>query len=229
VQKLSGRRIYNELLLLFKEPNPVRIVERLHELGVLTAIHPQLTSIDEVRQMFGNIRAVIAWYQLLYRDESIKEAVLYFLALIDQLDAPAAKALCAHFMLKHKTVQMITLARNGYTLIERPLLDNPDAPTAADIYHVFHDLPLEAILYWMAKTKQDVVKKAASTYLAKLRDLTPTVTGKDLVRMGLPPGPIFQRILKEILDARLNGQISAPEHEYALAQEKIAAVLRSQG
>ena len=225
VQKLSGRRIYNELLVIFKEPNPTRILERLHELGVLQAIHPQLTSIAEMRQTFGNIRAVIAWYQLLYRDESIKERVLYFLALIDQLNSQAAKEICGKFMLKQKTVHTIKLARNGYTLIERPLLDTQEPFTQSEIYHVFQELPLESILYWMAKTKQESVKKAASTYLSKLRDVTPAITGKDLVHMGLPPGPIFQKVMKELLDARLNGRISTPEQERVLAEEKIATIL----
>ena len=32
--------------------------------------------------------------------------------------------------------------------------------------------------------------------------------------------------MKELLDARLNGQISTPEQERALAEEKIAAILK---
>lgn len=228
VQKLSGRRIYNELLVIFKEPNPIRILERLYEIGVLRAIHPQLTSIDDMRHMFGSIRAVIAWYQLLYRDESIQESILYFMALIDQLDLQAAKALCATCMIKQKIVHIIKMARSGYNLIERPLLDMRESLTDSDIYHVFQELPIESILYWMAKTKQESVKKAASMYLSKLRDVQPTVTGKDLVQMGLPPGPIFQVILKELLDARLNGQITTPEQERALAQKKIAAAVQGQ-
>lgn len=222
VQKLSGRRIYNELLAIFNEPNPVRILERLHELGVLQAIHPQLAAIDDMRETFGNIRAVMAWYQLLYRDESIRESVLYFLALIDPLDAQAAHELCARFMLKQKIIHIIKLARNGYTLIERPLFEKQAALTPSDMYHIFHELPLESILYWMAKTKQEFVKKAASAYLSKLRDITPSVTGKDLVKMGLPPGPIYQDVMKDLLDARLNGDISTEEQERALAKEKIA-------
>ncbi len=85
---------------------------------------------------------------------------------------------------------------------------------------------MESILYWMAKTKQESVKKAASTYLSKLRDVTTTITGKDLVHMGLPPGPIFQKVMKDLLDARLNGRISTPEQERVLAEEKIATILK---
>jgi tRNA nucleotidyltransferase (CCA-adding enzyme) len=131
-------------------------------------------------------------------------------------------------MIKQKIVHIIKTARNGYNLIERPLQDIHDSMTDSDIYHVFQELPIESILYWMAKTKQESVKKAASMYLSKLRDIKPTVTGKDLVQMGLRPGPIFQVILKELLDARLNGQITTPEQERVLAQQKIAAVVHGQ-
>lgn len=224
IQKLSGRRIFNELLVLFQEPNPVRILERMDELHVLQAIHPQLTSLEEICRMFGSIRAVLAWYELLYRDETIEAWILYFLGFSDQLDHQAIKDLCAHFMIKNKALRKIWAGRNGYNLIERPLHDKLNTLQNSDMYHIFNDIPIESILYWMAKSKQDFVKKAASAYLSKLRDTQPLVTGKDLVDLGLPPGPIFQEILTDLLNARLNGEISTKDQAFDLARQRIAAI-----
>jgi tRNA nucleotidyltransferase (CCA-adding enzyme) len=228
VHQLSGKRVFNELAIIFNEPNPIEVLERMHGLNVLRAVHPGLASIQDIRRIFRSIRAVIAWYELLYRGESIEEWVIYFLGMIDQLDDHQAKDLCKYLMIKNKAMRKIWIARNGYKLIERPLFDRVDDLKNSDIYRVFTDLPIEAILFWMAKTKQEFIKKAISTYLSKLRDVKTIITGKDLVQLGLPPGPIFQEILTDILNARLNGNITTKEQEIELAKERIVAVLEQE-
>jgi tRNA nucleotidyltransferase (CCA-adding enzyme) len=229
IQKLSGARVFNELFLVFNEPNPGGILERMDELHVLQAIHPHLSSIEDIRQIFRSIRAVIAWYELLYRDESIEPWIIYFLGFANQLTDHEVKELCSHLLLTNKIMRRIWIARSGYKLIEKPLYEKLDQLKNSDIYRAFKDLPIEAILFLMAKTKQEFVKKAASTYLSKLRDVKPAIAGKDLVQLGLPPGPIFQEVLASIRDARLNGEVSTKEQEIELVKQRIAMVLGQSG
>ncbi len=227
IQKLSGKRVFNELFLIFNEPNPIGVLERMHELKLLSAIHPHLSSIEDIRRVFRSIRAVIAWYELLYRDETIGAWIIYFLGFIEQLNDQEVKELCSYLVMTNKVMRKIWIARNGYKLIEKPLHDRLNTLKNSDIYRVFNDLPIEAILFWMAKTKQEFVKKAASTYLSKLRDVKLAITGKDLIQLGLPPGPIFQEILGHIQDARLNGEITTRDQESELAKQRIAMVLEN--
>ncbi|PIE34673.1 hypothetical protein CSA56_07025 [candidate division KSB3 bacterium] len=223
VSQLSGKRVFNELYLMFHEPNPLLIVERMHQLGVLRAIHPQLTAIDHIRTLFRNIRAVLDWYELLYREEKIEPWLLYFLGFSDNLVDHDLRDLCDYFKMTKKVLYTIQAARNGYALIERPLYETSSKHPLrhSDIYAVFKDLPIEVILFWMAKTRQESVKKSASTYLAKLRDVTTVMSGKDLLQLDVKPGPVFQDILTKVLNARLNGQMMTKEQELKLAREII--------
>jgi poly(A) polymerase len=43
----------------------------------------------------------------------------------------------------------------------------------------------------------------------------PLIGGKDLIEMGFTPGPIFQRILKDVEEAQLNGEIATREQALA--------------
>ena len=226
IQKLSGKRVLNELQAILNEPHPLAILERMHALQVLQAIQPQLAAFEPMRQLFGSIRAVMAWYQLLYRDESIEAWVIYFLGLLDQLDDQQVKAFCADLMLNNKVLRKIWIARSNYRFVEKALYEKQEQLRPSDIYQVFNDVPIETILFWMARTKQEFLKKAASLYFSKLRDIKPALTGKDLVQLGLPPGPIFQEMLIYLRDARLNGEVTTKEQEIALAQQRIALVLQ---
>ena len=46
------------------------------------------------------------------------------------------------------------------------------------------------------------------------------VTGHDLIKLGLKPGPEFKRILEFVEDAALEGQVSSKEEALALVKEK---------
>ncbi|MBD3307098.1 CBS domain-containing protein [candidate division KSB3 bacterium] len=222
IGKLSGRRVLNEFQIIFTEPNPIAILERMHELDVLKAVNPHLSSIEEMLRLFRSIRAVMAWYELLYREEPVEVWLLYFLGFIDKLTDPQLQEFCEYLKINQKTMQKIWIARDGYALIERPLHDRGDQVKHSDIYAVFAHLPTEAILFWMAKTKQECVKKAASTYFSKLRDVSPESSGKDLIALGLPPGPIFQTLLTTVRNARLNGEVSTKAQELELIQQTLA-------
>ena len=225
VSQLSGSRVLNELRLMFSERHPFRIVERMHELGVLRAISPRLSSIDEIQRLFPAISSVIAWYQLLYRDEPVEKWLLYFLGFVENLSNHELLDLCSYLKINNKVMQRIRTARNGYHLIERPLYEKRANLRNSDIYAVFKDLPLEAILFWMAKTKQEFVKKAVSVYLTKLQDIQSTVKGRDLIQLGLQPGPEFQQILNDVLNAKLNGKIESTEQEFEFLRRHVGKFL----
>ncbi len=46
----------------------------------------------------------------------------------------------------------------------------------------------------------------------------PLVTGEDLKRLGLHPGPLFRPILEGVRAAQLDGQVRSPDEALALAQ-----------
>jgi tRNA nucleotidyltransferase (CCA-adding enzyme) len=58
-----------------------------------------------------------------------------------------------------------------------------------------------------------------SNYFTRLRHIHTSVTGKDLLKMGLEPGPIFKKILQNVLDAKLNGQLKTRNDELGFVKE----------
>ena len=73
----------------------------------------------------------------------------------------------------------------------------------------------------MAGTKKRSVKRSISRYFTHLRYIQPLIKGHDLVDMGLPPGPIFRRILQAVLDAKLNGELKTKKDELDFVQDFI--------
>jgi tRNA nucleotidyltransferase (CCA-adding enzyme) len=67
----------------------------------------------------------------------------------------------------------------------------------------------------MAKTQREDVRKVVSRYFHKYRDVQTELKGRDLRALGILPGPVYKRILDELLDARLNAEVQSRQEEMA--------------
>ncbi len=57
------------------------------------------------------------------------------------------------------------------------------------------------------------VRRLFVRYLTELRDVRPLLRGRDLQNMGIPPGPEYSRIFREILYEKLRGRLKTVEEE----------------
>jgi tRNA nucleotidyltransferase (CCA-adding enzyme) len=76
--KLSGERVMGELMPMFGESDPGRVVKRMNELGLLKFIHPELKYGVEMERLFAGIGEALSWFRLLYLDSTPDVWFVYF-------------------------------------------------------------------------------------------------------------------------------------------------------
>lgn len=91
----------------------------------------------------------------------------------------------------------------------------------AEVYHLFSGLSDEVLLILMAKSKGETVKRQVSAFLTTYQHVKPILSGVDLKAMGLKPGPQFKKILDQLHEARLNGEIKTEREERQLVERMI--------
>ena len=69
LDRLGGRRLFNELVHIFEEKDPHRAVERIASLGALQYIHRSLEDIDAITSVFKESCQIISWFELLYQKQ----------------------------------------------------------------------------------------------------------------------------------------------------------------
>jgi tRNA nucleotidyltransferase (CCA-adding enzyme) len=87
------------------------------------------------------------------------------------------------------------------------------------LYKKLSSYKIELILYMMGVTKKKKVKKSISHYITRLRFINTSIKGKDLLNMGLEPGPIYREIFEAVLDEKLNDKIKTHNDELAFARK----------
>jgi len=208
-EKLSGSRLYEELLIAFKETNPVKTLKRLSDYDLLKVIHKNLVFDDSLEAILSSMSETLAWYNLLYLEEKADAGVLYLTALLsrltDQDRKNALERLSAPSKLQEIIVTSITEA--GEILKKLPLTD------PAGLYHLLSDAGIETILFAMAITKDIYKKKDISHFLVDLKKVKLFLKGSDLKELGVREGPVYSSILKELLDEKLRGRLKSEEDE----------------
>jgi tRNA nucleotidyltransferase (CCA-adding enzyme) len=62
-----------------------------------------------------------------------------------------------------------------------------------------------------------------------LRKVKPLLKGRDLKKLGIPEGPLYSRILGELLDERLRGRLKTEEEEKKYLLARYAAPAKKKG
>jgi tRNA nucleotidyltransferase (CCA-adding enzyme) len=218
--RLGGQRLFHELQHIFAEENPLPAIRRMDELKVLAVIFHGLRFDSKTEQLLNRIKQVTSWYHLSFLDEPLEGGWLYFLGLLSLLSKPN----------REETIERLEISEGGRERIDRAfekteqMLDDffklRDLRASA-IYRALQPFRAEEILFLMARTEKDEVARTISHYFHRHRSVTTELKGKDLVKLGIPPGPIYTVLLNELLDARVNGEVDSREEELAFIRRRL--------
>lgn len=225
LDKLGGRRLLNELIIILREREPVRAVLRMESLGLLRFIHPDLVLDSENIRILDEVKKVVTWFELLYQQDNVETWVVYFLALTSLVSDDSFWETCTRLSVsEHYRERLIDMRVHGEQVLKvmEQKAARENTVRRSDIFFWLRSLSLEVLLYIMAKTRREDVRKFISLYVTQLRGVSCSVTGDDLKSMGLRPGPRYREILDVVLKARLNGEVSTHADELLLARQELA-------
>lgn len=223
VNRLSGPRLWSELVLVLQEQEPLRVLERLQDLKALHCFHPSLRVLPAHRRLFGRISEVCSWSRLQFPSVPFDPWMLYLLALVDVLEEAEVRRFCDRFPLPRRVAEVIAAGRREWAAVQS-LFAGGELPLTSRVDGAFRSLPLAVILFFIAKDEEGGLRRGATVYLEKFRDVRPILRGEDLIRLGLEPGPRFKQILERLRAARLNGEVRSREDEEAVVRREFGAL-----
>ncbi|NLC71596.1 MAG: CBS domain-containing protein [Desulfuromonadaceae bacterium] len=216
LNRVSGGRLLNELIIILKESDPLPALKRMAVFDVFKFLHPSLVLTPAVIEVFTEAFRTMNWYELLFLEERIRRWQVLFLCLTCQLDDDAMQGVCGRFAIPRHYRKLLTSERKNFHYFLRHLerrCELGERVLPSEIFARLKPLPLEMLLYGMALAKGEESRRLLSQFISHWRNLAPELTGKDLMKLGYRPGIIFQRILKALLDARLDGWVSGRDEE----------------
>ncbi|ACI21719.1 MULTISPECIES: CBS domain-containing protein [Thermodesulfovibrio] len=216
-EKLKGPRLYEELILLLKETLPHHSIKRLGDYGLLKLIHPAIeerTIYNDLAKAYETIQGI----ELLFLKEEYRKEFIYLMVILWNLNLSEREELlhriCAPVNIKRELIENISSAQKALQLFTA----ENSQEFNVQIYNLLKPLNIETIILMMIYAKE-WQKKAIFNYLTKLKDIKPLITGEDLKKLGIQPGPVYRKILESILREKLQGRLLSKEEEIEFAKK----------
>ncbi|MBF0201792.1 MAG: CBS domain-containing protein [Desulfamplus sp.] len=211
-KRLSGRRVFSELKQILEEENPISAIALLNEYKLDKVIHPELIFDKNITSMMESVKRALAWHDLLYLDVDYLRWAVYFMVLIKNCPVKAAEDICMKFRLPPKQKNIVL--KDRLRADDRLYLLEKNMPCKnSTLHNLLSIFKTEHILYMMATARHEEVRKAISFFYTHLKDISLLIRGKDLMEMGIEPGPVYRDIMHQVLGAKLDGLIQTREDE----------------
>lgn len=219
---VSAERIAQELKKMLVDAHRRRAMELTRDVGLLNVILPEL-SVESSRtaaQKAADFETTLRMLSVL-QQPSFELAMA---ALVHNLPThPIAQDVCRRLKLSNDETEKITwLVEHQAELLDAPM--QRLSQLKRTLAHPYRDSLLALMRAKLLACDSDLRPVLfCEEYLAR----TPTavidppvlITGEDLKRQGMSPGPAFKMILDSIRDAQLNLEISTFDEAIALAAE----------
>lgn len=222
LDKLHKFRIADELMLLLSEPHPIKVIRRMAHLHELKFIHRRLKFNKKMQQNLESVEEVLGWYRLSFFHSPIKCQILYLLVILDNLNYDETKEVFNNFSFKKNIQNCIFISKEREQRIFQVINKNRNV-SPSNLYKILKPLPMEVLLFFMAKTRVFKKKEFYINYLRKYANIKLQITGHDLKKTASCPGPHFKQALERTLHAKIDGLITSKKEELAYATKIITS------
>lgn len=212
LENISPDRLGREFRLWLKEITCGDIIQNADEMGVLAAILPELSG----NSTFFNISRNDVLYES--GDELLNLALLSY-----KLTADGRNEFATRLALPGSYIKVL----NDMTYIEiNQYCIAGDGLSNESLYNCLNSLASSAVKVHALLNDDENVRNNLSLFLRELAHIKCSLSGADLVNMGVPIGPDIGVLLRMLHSARLEQSVSTREEEIYAIQKW---VLEGQG
>ena len=214
LDKLTGARLRHEINLILAEPKAAEMIERLGELGILNAIHPDLPRNHTLRHDLQSIQTQEIdpiWNISGTSEPPNLRQTLSYLVWLGRLPETTLASIVSRLRFKSDLKKLlIATSRLNQVLPELP------GSKPSQVVQELEKAPQLALYAAHILNQDPAIRELLWQYMSKWAAVEPHTSGVDLRKMGLPPSPAYGQILTALRDAWLDGEICSHEEEKAL-------------
>ena len=209
---ISADRIRYEIECILKEKYPEKVFRRAQELEVLPKLHPALKGDGWLVDKFEQARKLCS--------PEPPQVSLYLALLAYPLTSEETERLISRLRLPKSLAQDL---RDTMTLKGKMRLLATPGMSPNGIYRLLANYSSPAMMANSLATESPAASQNIHLYLTRLKYIEISLTGDDLMRLGVAPGPHIRDIMDMLHKARLDGQITSKQDEEDLVKKWLAA------
>lgn len=216
LRRITGIRLYNEIELILQEDKAAEVILALQDLGALERIHPAFRVSPMLEQRFTTLTdGTPRWTEIAAGDLALRWSLL--LADISEGDAAA---ICGRLDLTQALTRSVVASAK---LVTKARALGEACARPSEIARLLDGAPEVSLLAaWITLSHRPEAQQNIDDYVNHWRHQGPSITGDDLKRMDIPPGPRYKHLLEALRSAWIDGDIRTLEEEAQFLEELLA-------
>ncbi len=217
---VSAERVAAELRLILTNANRARGIELLAETGLLEVVLPEATSLFQSREAWARCIAVMAGLHA-------PTFAMALAALLGELSSPEVAGGLPKVVFDRWKLSTDELEGVEKLLREEPIIRAARAQPWPKLQRILTAPRVDELLGYCEAIAR--VVDGSTTAIEFCREKLalpgdvlnppPFITGEDLKKLGLPPGPAYRELLDAVRDAQLERQIHSRDEALALVHD----------
>ncbi|MFC1683567.1 CBS domain-containing protein [Candidatus Zixiibacteriota bacterium] len=216
LDRISGQRLREEILILLRERDPLPALRRLDRLGVWRSLSPELRLTGGLAGLLERTGRRLKRWSDLWPEGTLDPWIVHLLGLFSNLSAGEMERLAVRLCLHRKAVECLRRARQAEVAVMKKLVATR-RPSNGELYRLLQPFPAEVLIYLMARNSRRTVTRRIVHYQTRLRPVSLRIGGEELKDLGLVPGSVFKQVLESVLEAKLDGRVRSRSDELRLA------------
>ena len=205
IEKLTPKRIRDQIILILKELERQKILKLMHQFGILKHLELKLPEDKLFKKIDKNF---FQHPEFNIQNLELRIWFVYLLGIIE---------------LKNPS-EFLAFTRNERQKIERTrtilthLSKLESAKKPSEVYKLLNHSGNEELLFICSAYPQ--LKSKILKFLKVYKKVKLSISGKDLSKLGIPKGPLYKKLLSATLQAKLDGKLHSKHEELEFVKGK---------
>jgi len=218
LERVQPQRLRDELILILKEGYPLKPLNRIKELIKFNFINSGLSLSKKNLVFLKSVESQINWFKRKYPNRrQLDTWLIYLIGLIGPLNINNIKLICKKFAFRRGEEKRILAYKKLKPQFIKEL--SRDKIKASRVFSLLEPLSYEVIILIKAKFKNKNLEKYTKDFFEIYNGTHLYISGADLHKLGLAPGPYYQKIFHRVLNARLDGLVKTKKEELELIKK----------
>ncbi len=215
LKTISGERIFHEIELICRERQVASALAMLARKGILDALDGDARK-ENLAKYLRKVSIGIQRLRPCLDEREVEAWVIWFGALFAGLSSRRMQRVISHLRPPGRAKRLLLwLASDCKRLLRVLRQSHKDSYKTT---RILNKVPMEGLvhLYSLSGTSE---RKAVLKYACYWRHVRPSLSGEDIVRLGVSQGPMVGKILERLTKLRLMGRIRSRKDEIETIRE----------
>lgn len=215
IKRSKGVRLREEIMDILKEENVLDCLDRLKELEILKQLDKKIKYTPNVKRKIRSFLSSVKRQD--FEGIKVNKALNILSILVLKFSGDELSNFLNSLKFKRKIISYVVSVNKMYRYIRKLPRMNPE-----EYYFYLSKYPIEAVFLIYSILRGDTKsKKILFKYLKELRHIKLSISGNDIIKLGVPESPLVGKIKNETLKAKIRGAVKTKEQEIKFIKELI--------